>query len=187
VEVLFEEEIGLLGRKVLRLKLPPGATVRDIIPQLEAKGANFSAQPIYQYQMVQDLAQAPSPADTNRKGDSAQYIVEKLGLPEAHLVATGKDVKVAVIDSEIDAKHPDLEGAVTGTYDALPSDDQTAHPHGTGMAGAIASPKRLLGIAANARLLAVRVLGVNTRGAPGTRKNIVKGLQGAVDQGPKVI
>jgi subtilisin family serine protease len=187
LEVLFEEEIGLLGRKVVRLKLPPGQTVRRVIAAFEAKGANFAGQPVYQFEMAQDLAQAPSPADTNRKGDSAQYIVDKLGLPEAHLIATGKDVKVAVIDSEIDQKHPDLEGAVSSSYDALPSDDQTADPHGTGMAGAIASHKRLLGIAPNARLLAVRAFGVNTGGAQGTSLNIVKGLQWAVDQGAKVI
>src|SRR4051794_15643662 len=187
LEVLFEEEIGLLGRKVLRLKLPAGATVRGVIAAFEAKGARFSGQPVYQYEMVQDLAQAPSPADTSRKGDSAQYIVEKLALPEAHLIATGKDVKIAVIDSEIDAKHPDLEGTITGNYDALPSDDQTAHPHGTGMAGAIASHQRLLGVAPGAKLLAVRAFGVNTGGAQGTSMNIVKGLQWAVDQGAKVI
>src|SRR5205085_11404417 len=151
----------------LRLKLPAGATVRGIIAMLEKKlGANFSAQPIYQYEMVQDVAQAPSPADTRRKGDAAQYIVEKLGLTEAHLIATGKDVKVAVIDSEIDAKHPDLEGAISGSYDALPSDDQTAHPHGTGMAGAIASHPRLLGVAPGAKLVAGRALGGHTGGAP---------------------
>jgi filamentous hemagglutinin family protein len=187
LQVLYQEEVALLGRKVLRLKLPEGTTVRGIIPQLQALGAEFSAQPSYQFEMAQDLAQAPSPADTNRRGDSAQYIVEKLGLAEAHLIATGKDVKVAVIDSEIDANHPDLQGAVTGTYDALPSDDQTAHPHGTGMAGAIASHRRLLGVAPGAKLLAVRAFGVNTGGAQGTSMNIVKGLQWAVDQGAKII
>jgi subtilisin family serine protease len=187
LEVLFEEDIGLLGRKVVGVKLAPGETVRGIIAAFQAKGANFSGQPYYQHQLMQDVAQAPSPADTNRKGDSAQYTVEKLGLPDAHLIATGKDVKVAVIDSEIDQKHPDLEGAVSSSYDALPSDDQTADPHGTGMAGAIASHKRLLGLAPNARLLAVRAFGVNTGGAQGTSLNIVKGLQWAVDQGAKVI
>ena len=185
--IVYQEDIGLLGRKVVSFRLKPGQTVRGIIPQLQALGANFSAQPAYQFQMVQDVAQAPSPADTRRKGDSAQYIVEKLALTEAHLIATGKDVKVAVIDSEIDAKHPDLEGAISGNYDALPSDDQTAHPHGTGMAGAIASHQRLLGIAPGAKLLAVRAFGVNTGGAQGTSMNIVRGLQWAVDQGAKVI
>jgi subtilisin family serine protease len=179
--------VGLLGRKVLRLKLPGGATVRNIIAQLEKKGVNFSAQPSYQFELTQDLAQAPSPADTRRRGDSAQYIVEKLGLPEAHLIATGKDVKVAVIDSEIDRQHPDLVGAIADNFDALPSDEKTAHPHGTGMAGAIASHRRLLGVAPNARILGVRAFGVNTGGAQGTSMNIVKGLQWAVDQGARVI
>ena len=186
LQIAYQENIGLLGRKVVRFIITNGQPVRQIIAALERTGANFSAQPIYQFQLTQDTAQN-APADTNSKGDSAQYIVEKLGLVEAHLIATGKNVKVAVIDSEIDANHPDLQGAVTGTYDALPSDDQTAHPHGTGMAGAIASHKRLLGIAPNARLLAVRAFGVNTGGAQGTSLNIVKGLQWAVDQGAKII
>ena len=187
LQVLYQEDIGLLGRKVLRLKLPSGATVRNIIAALERKGANFAGQPVYQFELTQDLAQAPAPADTNRRGDLAQYIVDKLGLPEAHLIATGKDVKVAVIDSEIDRQHPDLEGAIADNFDALPSDEKTAHPHGTGMAGAIVSHRRLLGVAPNARILGVRAFGVNTGGAQGTSMNIVKGLQWAVDQGAKVI
>jgi hypothetical protein len=187
LEVLYQEDVGLLGRKVLRLKLPAGATVRGIIAALEKKGAEFSAQPSYQFELVQNLAQAPAPADTNRKGDSAQYIVDKLGLAEVHQIATGKNVKVAVIDSEIDSNHPDLEGVIAGSYDALPSDDRTAHPHGTGMAGAIGSHKRLLGVAPGAQLLGVRAFGANTGGTQGTSMNIVKGLQWAVDQGAKVI
>jgi subtilisin family serine protease len=186
LQIAYQENVGLLGRKVIRFIITNGKPVRQIIAALEKEGANFSAQPIYQFQLTQDTAQN-APADTNSKGDSAQYVVDKLGLVEAHLIATGKNVKVAVIDSEIDANHPDLQGAVTGSYDALPSDDQTAHPHGTGMAGAIASHKRLLGVAPNARLLAVRAFGVNTGGAQGTSLNIVKGLQWAVDQGAKVI
>ena len=55
------------------------------------------------------------------------------------------------------------------------------------MAGAIASHRRLLGVAPNARILGVRAFGVNTGGAQGTSMNIVKGLQWAVDQGAKVI
>ena len=96
-------------------------------------------------------------------------------------------MKVAVIDSEIDGQHPDLQGVIAATYDALPSDDKTAHPHGTGMAGAIASHQRLLGVAPGAKLLAVRAFGVNTGGAQGTSMNIVKGLEWAVKEGAQVI
>ena len=92
-----------------------------------------------------------------------------------------------MVDLEIDATHPDLQGAVAASFDALPSDDQTAHLHGTDMAGAIASHKRLLGVAPEAKILAVRAFGPNTGGAQGTSMNIVKGLQWAVDQGATVI
>src|SRR6185436_12981262 len=55
LEVLYQEDVGLLGRKVLRLKLPPGADVRAIIAAAEKElGANFSMQPAYQFEMVQD-------------------------------------------------------------------------------------------------------------------------------------
>jgi filamentous hemagglutinin family protein len=189
LEITYRETVALLGRTIIRFRITSGMAVRDVIAAVEkALGANFSMQPSYAYDLIQDVAQSgAAPADTTRRGDSAQYIVEKLGLVQAHLIATGKNIKVAVIDSEIDSKHPDLEGTITGTYDALPSDDQTAHPHGTGMAGAIASHKRLLGVAPGAQLLAVRAFGVNSGGAQGTSLNIVKGLQWAVDQGAKVI
>src|SRR6185369_13080296 len=111
----------------------------------------------YAFELVQGTAPAPA---AQSSGDSAQYIVPKLGLVEAHGIATGKGVKIAVIDSEIDAEHPDLQGIVTATYDALPSKDQSPHSHGTGMAGAIGSHRRLLGTAPGARLLAVRAFGV---------------------------
>jgi subtilisin family serine protease len=156
--------------------------VRGTIGALQTS-AYISVQPSYQFEMVEAVA----PADTSRRGDSAQYIVSKLQLPEAHAIASGKNVKVAVIDSEIDGQHPDLQGVIAATYDALPSDDKTAHPHGTGMAGAIASHQRLLGVAPGARLLAVRAFGANTAGAQGTSMSIVKGLEWAVKEGAQII
>ena len=183
LEIIASEAFGLLGRTVYRFRITGGGEVRGIIGALQAIGATISAQPSYQF----ELTEAVAPSDTNRRGDSAQYIVTKLQLPEAHAIATGKNVKVAVIDSEIDGQHPDLQGVIAATYDALPSDDKTAHPHGTGMAGAIASHQRLLGVAPGARLLAVRAFGVNTGGAQGTSMNIVKGLEWAVKEGAQVI
>jgi subtilisin family serine protease len=200
LEIITQQNFEVLGRRVFRFRIAGHLSVRDVIKALEANRVNVSAQPSYTYALTQDVAQAGvaqsdlaqadlagAPADKNRKGDSAQYIVEKLHLVEAHTIATGKDVKVAVIDSEIDANHPDLQGVITATYDALPSSDQTPHPHGTGMAGAIASHQRLLGIAPGAKLLAVRAFGIDEKGAQGTSLNIVKGLEWAVAQGAKII
>jgi subtilisin family serine protease len=93
----------------------------------------------------------------------------------------------AQIDSGIDSQHPDLNGVITGTFDALPSSDQRPHPHGTGMAGAIGSHQRLLGVAPGANILGIRAFGVADNGAQGTSMNIVKGLEWAVSQGAQII
>jgi filamentous hemagglutinin family protein len=195
LEIISQQNFDALGRTVFRFRIASHLSVRDVIQAIETNSVYVSAQPSYTYALTQDAAQADlaqadlagAPADTNRRGDAAQYIVDKLHLTEAHSIATGRDVKVAVIDSEIDANHPDLQGVITATYDALPSADQTPHPHGTGMAGAIASHRRLLGIAPRAKLLAVRAFGTDEKGAQGTSMNIVKGLEWAVQQGAEVI
>ena len=67
-----------------------------------------------------------------------QYAPQKLNLAEAHRLAKGSRILVAVIDFEVDASHPDLVGAIAGNFDAS-ADDEKPHSHGTGMAGAIAA------------------------------------------------
>src|SRR5262249_61657567 len=79
-------------------------------------------------------APAPAAAGTTQ-GDAAQYILEKLKLSDVHRMVRGTNVTIAVIDSEIDAAHPDLEGVVAQRFSALGAPEKP-HAHGTGMAGA---------------------------------------------------
>ena len=72
-------------------------------------------------------------------------------LADVHRIATGNNVTIAVIDSEIDASHPDLAGVVAAALRRGRRAPSKPHPHGTGMAGAIASHQRLMGIAPGAR------------------------------------
>jgi subtilisin family serine protease len=101
-------------------------------------------------------------------------------------VTRGDEVRIAVIDSGIDVAHPELAGAVVGTYDALRS-TEGAHTHGTGIAGAIAARARLLGSAPSARLLAIRAFGATASGAESTSFVVLKSLNYAVEQGAQVI
>jgi subtilisin family serine protease len=112
-------------------------------------------------------------------------VVEKLRLPETHQLAKGANVLVAVIDSKIDPAHPDLEGVVAGSFTAVEG-EEAAHAHGTGMAGAIASRRKLLGTAPAARILAAHAF--STRAQSGsTTMHILKSLDWAVNQGARVI
>ena len=49
-----------------------------------------------------------------------QYALAKLHLPQAHRLATGDKVLVAVIDSAIDAAHPEIAGRRLGLGNDLP-------------------------------------------------------------------
>ncbi len=84
--------------------------------------------------------------------------------------ATGKGVWVAVLDTGIDYSHPDLAARVADCYNARAGEDATDcmdyNGHGTHIAGIIAAnvssspggPSPKIGVAREARLIAVRVL-----------------------------
>jgi subtilisin family serine protease len=63
-------------------------------------------------------------------------------------LATSEPVRVAVIDTAIDAQHPDLKGAVESTFDALAGEGgRHVLDHGTSIAGAIAARGELKRVA----------------------------------------
>jgi subtilisin family serine protease len=136
----------------------------------------FGAQPMYLYHFVQS---------TGGEATAEQYAPEKLGAVEAHRFATGNGVTVAIIDSGVDPNHPDLAGAISGSYDA--AEPGKPHPHGTGMAGAIASRGNVVGIAPGAELLTVRAFSASSQSAEGTTLNIIKGLDWAAEKGARVV
>jgi subtilisin family serine protease len=106
-------------------------------------------------------------------------------LPQAHELAKGNKVLVAVIDSGIDFSHPDLAGDIAGAFDALGT-GLKAHAHGTAIAGAIAAHGRLMGAAPAAQILAVRAFSGD--GADdGTTFAIMSGLSWAVSHGARVV
>ncbi|MYW00200.1 S8 family serine peptidase [Streptomyces sp. SID3343] len=94
----------------------------------------------------------PARADSVR---AAQWYLDSWKIEEAWKVSTGKGITVAVVDSGVDASHPDLVGQVLPGLNA--SDDKEGH--GTGMASLIAGQGRngngqgAYGIAPGAKIL----------------------------------
>ena len=138
--------------------------------------------------MVYVGAQTPAPAVQSppEAASSAQYVVNKLHLPEAHRITSGDDVLVAVIDSKIDTKHPDLTGVVADEYDVVGS-PTIAHSHGTAMAGAIAARSKLVGVAPKVKLLAVRAFSGSGESAESTTFNILESVDWAASKNARII
>jgi subtilisin family serine protease len=170
----------LTGRTLHRWRLDGGGTVYNMVVGMMGEKKIAGAQAIHLFKMSQ-AQQQPLPQMT---GD--QYAPEKLGLMEAHRIATGNRVTVAVIDSGIDTSHPDLSGAIVNSYDAA-GGDATPHPHGTGMAGALAARRTVLGTAPRVGVLAVRAFNPREHGGDGTTFNILKALDWAVENGARII
>ena len=120
------------------------------------------------------------------EGDPAQYALAKLRLPEAHTLAHGLNVLVAVIDSGIDLKQPELANSIAESFDALGS-KEGPQVHGTGVAGAIAAHARLMGSAPAAKILAIRAFGTTPNGAESSTFVVLKGLDYAAAHGAQIV
>lgn len=81
-------------------------------------------------------------------------------LSDLHQVSTGRSVRIAVIDSGIDDRHPDLAGQVGQRENFIDNMPDAAESHGTSVAGIIAARSGngagIVGIASGARLMALR-------------------------------
>jgi subtilisin family serine protease len=109
---------------------------------------------------------------------------------------SGEGVVIAVIDTGIDASHPDLAGVVIGGADfsgaGTPGGTSPVGPsgfHATMVASLIAGQGRItggvIGIAPNAKLLSISV-GLGLEGAD-TDRQIAQAVRWAADQGADVI
>ena len=153
----------------------------QVIHAIETAGLNAATQPNYNYGLTQDQT-----GPGGGRGDPAQYIVQKLQLGAVHRITEGKDIVVALIDSRVDTKQPDIAGRIVDSYDAGCGPDAPPDAHGTGMAGAIASHTGLLGVAPNAKIMAICAFG--GKGSPeATSTKIIRGVDYAIAHGAKII
>jgi filamentous hemagglutinin family protein len=186
--LLASENLAITASTVARFRITNGRSPGEIIRALAAIQLVAVAQPNYVY-TLQQPGEETAPAargDTGPKGDPAQYVLEKLKISDVHRMVRGTNVLIAVIDSEIDATHPDLEGVIAQRFSAVDAPEKP-DAHGTGMAGAIASHQRLLGTAPAARILAVNAFSTAAATPQSTTFNVLKGVDWSVREGTRII
>lgn len=128
-----------------------------------------------------------------------QPVAREWRLSELHQFATGRGVKVAVIDSEIDRSHVDLRGAVSLDQNFVTGRGEVPETHGTAVAGVIAAREGngvgMVGVAPGASLLGLRACWQEapraaTSAPPATlcdTLSLAKALEFAVGHGAQVV
>ncbi|HEY8474637.1 MAG TPA: type VII secretion-associated serine protease mycosin [Natronosporangium sp.] len=137
-----------------------------------------------------------SPARADQVRDE-QWHVPYLDLATAHEITRGEGVTVAIIDSGVDASHPDLRDNLLPGFDLVePENDNawTPEEHGTLVAGVLAGHGHgpgagdgVLGVAPGARILPIRATSDADDDQQPTTHLVAEGIQRAVTEGADVI
>ena len=98
---IASQNFPLIGATIGLFRITDRRSVETVSRELAADASVRSVQPNFRY-LLQDQKAALT------EGDPAQYALAKLRLPQAHTLAHGANVTIAVIDSGIDVKHPEL-------------------------------------------------------------------------------
>ena len=173
--------LGTLGARLVRFRIPDGRPVAKVVAALKRDRRVVAPQPNYYYRRQGEVA--------TFKAASLQYALAKVDVPSAHALAQGKGVRIAIIDSGVDASHPDLAGAVEATFDASGGKAARAGDHATAVAGIIRARGLMQGIAPKARLLCVRVFARagKSKTNAATTASILRGIDWALARRARVL
>ncbi|MFQ5859174.1 MAG: S8 family serine peptidase [Anaerolineae bacterium] len=178
------------------LALPPGETVEELLPQLNADPDVLYAELNY-YAEHPDTGQRYFGASggPGARGYYDQWAVATIQAARAHPYSTGAGVIVAVLDTGVDLDHPALVDRLVPGYDfvgmdsdpsdapnGLDDDSDGLVDEGTGHGSHVAGIVAL--VAPGANIMPVRVL--NSDGI-GTYYEIAQGIVYAADHGARVL
>ena len=149
---------------------------------------------------VFEIVDTPAPDVTERArcfgvkhpGFSTQttpWGVAKINTPSAWTRATGKGVRVGVVDTGVNMGHPDLAENVKAGFDAISETEgvEDDNGHGTHVAGIIAALDNgfgVVGVAPEAHVYAVKSF--DSKGK-GMASDIIQGIAWCIDQGVRII
>lgn len=201
LERIRSERLSLLGARAELMRVRRGHSQEAVLAALQRDPRVRSAQLNQRYlrgagdgPISLELAEADRLSKEPRDNASLQpsipqYAVRMLDLPDAHQLAMGRNVAIAVIDSAVDARHPDLRGAVARSFNADGRPDAAPDYHGTAVAGIIRAHGLVQGAAPGAQILAVRAFRASGEiGGPTTTTHIlISAVDWAVRNGARVL
>lgn len=178
----------ILGIDCVVMIVPPEQSIDTAVERLSHTAGVAWSQRINRFE-----TQAERPSLPNDRLYRAQPAARAWQLAALHRMATGRGVTVAVIDSGVDASHPDLRGQLSVNRDFVNDKGVNPESHGTGVAGIIAARANnaigIAGVAPEAQLLGLRACWQRA-GAGGTvcdTLSLAKALTFAIERKARVI
>jgi subtilisin family serine protease len=184
----------ILGIDCVIMQVPGEEPLQAVADRLSHDRGVAWSQPLNRFE-ARAAPQASHPALAAVPNDrlfAAQPSAQSWKLAELHRIATGRGVRVAVIDSMVDASHPDLRGQLATVRDFVEGRGTAAETHGTGVAGVIAAAENnglgIAGVAPNARLMGLRACWQRTvRATVCDSLSLARALVYALENGAGVI
>jgi len=177
----------LLGVDCFVMVVPPGKSIDDVIARVSKRPGVAWSQRMTSYAI---------PGKSGAGGDPlypVQPTASEWKLRDLQQVATGRGVKIAIVDSQVDVDHPDLAGQVSVDRNFVDSPAKEAESHGTHVAGIIGAKAGngigIAGVAPGARLMALRACRETDRGKQTLCQSLAlaKALEFAIDNRANVI
>jgi len=131
--------IKALSMHCVVYEITDGRPVPEVLAALSKDSRVVLAQPLQEFHTLSDPPAARTPY--NDPLYDLQTNLLTLGIARAHERARGAGVRIALIDTGVDARHPDLTGRIVRTHSFLATRTPAASflRHGTAMAGLIAA------------------------------------------------
>lgn len=167
-----QHAIALAGGVLVRFRIVDNRPIELVMAALAGDSRVLLVQPNYAFEASDaSVVHVAQP----------QYAPEKIRIPEAHVLTRGNGVNIAILDTGIDLKHPEIDGSVGETFDSLNEGPIAAEPHGTAITGIVSARSNLRGVAPEARIMSVRAFASDGRGPPkSTSMALVKGIDWAL-------
>jgi len=172
-----------LGVRCFLVELAPNQTPTEMAERLGADPRVESAQPQHLFH-VSGHDDPYYPLQTG---------AQELQLDALHRMATGKGIKVAQIDTGVDARHPDLAGQMSAERNFVDGPRPAAEMHGTAIAGIIVAKADngigIVGVAPRAKLIPLRACWENAHGGSAVCSSftLAKAIQFALVERVRVI
>ena len=155
--------ITSLGIHCVVYEIPAGQSLERTLQLLERDERVEAVQTMKRFRVMAETYSDPY--------FKLQTNLLSMHVESAQQFSTGRNVKIAVIDTGVDATHPDLEGQVSHAENFVKSSPQTSDDiHGTAVAGIIAAlahnGRGIVGIAPDSKLIALKACWQNEPRSP---------------------